>query len=375
MGGRGLPIRRDVSAAELRRSAVREEERGKARRMMAIANALEGMTRAEAEHLAGMERQALRDAAVGDDAEGLAGLCDRPRPGPRPRLDEGRRVLLRALVLAGPDVERTGLSTWTPPELCREVEARWGVGYDPSWMGKLLHRPGLCRGRRRGRPSRRRIRRHAMRSQKGAPGRPRCRAGGASREAPDAPVPGQARFGQKGRVCHRCFTRGVHPPGLCDQRYTWAHLFAAVRPTTGEDSALVLPHVSTAAMNIFLERFAATRATDEHAALVLDGAGWHTANDLQLPDNVTLVPLPPYSPEPNPIGRAWLHLRERHLSHRLLDDDDDVVDALCRAWTSLTPQRRRSFTNYPYPQQVRIEAGRCDSPCRLGWRPAGVARS
>ena len=116
----------------------------------------------------------------------------------------------------------------------------------------------------------------------------------------------------------------------------------------------MLPHVSAAAMNIFLERFAATRATDEHAALVLDGAGWHTANDLQLPDNVTLVPLPPYSPEPNPIGRAWLHLRERHLSHRLLDDDDDVVDALCRAWTSLTPQRRRSFTNYPYPQQVRI---------------------
>ncbi|WP_439552078.1 transposase [Falsiroseomonas sp.] len=87
----------------------------------------------------------------------------------------------------------------------------------------------------------------------------------------------EARFGQKGRVCHRWFTRGQRPPGLCDQRYTWAHLFAAVRPATGEDFALVLPHVSTAAMTEFLKRFAATLLCDEHAVLVRDGAGWHTA--------------------------------------------------------------------------------------------------
>lgn len=55
----------------------------------------------------------------------------------------------------------------------------------------------------------------------------------------------EARFGQKGRVCHRWFTRGQRPPGLCDQRYTWTHLFAAVRPATGDGFALVLPQVST----------------------------------------------------------------------------------------------------------------------------------
>ena len=53
----------------------------------------------------------------------------------------------------------------------------------------------------------------------------------------------EARFGQKGRVCHRWFTRGQRPPGLCDQRYTWTHLFAAARPATGEAFALVLPQV------------------------------------------------------------------------------------------------------------------------------------
>src|SRR3712207_3280346 len=80
------------------------------------------------------------------------------------------------------------------------------------------------------------------------------------------------RFGQKGRVCHRWFTRGQRPPGLCDQRYTWTHLFAAVRPENGEAFSLVLPQVSTEAMNAFLARFAATLDGDEHTVMVLDRA-------------------------------------------------------------------------------------------------------
>ncbi|WP_184521248.1 transposase [Muricoccus pecuniae] len=107
------------------------------------------------------------------------------------------------------------------------------------------------------------------------------------------------RFGQKGRVCHRWFTRGQRPPGLCDQRYTWAHLFAAVRPATGASFALVLPHVSTGTMQLFLGGFSSALAPDEHAAMVVDGAGRHIAHDLRIPGNVTLVFLPPYSPEPS----------------------------------------------------------------------------
>ena len=109
----------------------------------------------------------------------------------------------------------------------------------------------------------------------------------------------EAGFGQKGRVCHRWFTRGQRPPGLCDQRYSWTHLFAAVRPATGEGFALVLPEVSAKAMNEFLAQFAATLPANEHAVMVLDRAGWHTAKRLVIPSNVTLVWLPPYSPQPS----------------------------------------------------------------------------
>src|SRR5215203_3231368 len=108
MGARGLTIRPDLPAAELRRLSRRERDRAAAARMMAIANALEGMSRAEAARLAGMERQALRDAVVRYNAEGLAGLYDRPRPGAPRRLDDERRAALRQLVLDGPDVEATG---------------------------------------------------------------------------------------------------------------------------------------------------------------------------------------------------------------------------------------------------------------------------
>ncbi len=81
MGAKGLPIRDDVPAAELRRLARREKDRAAAARLQAIAGALEGLSRAEAARLAGMERQALRDAVLRYNAEGLAGLHDRPRPG------------------------------------------------------------------------------------------------------------------------------------------------------------------------------------------------------------------------------------------------------------------------------------------------------
>lgn len=117
--------------------------------MQAVAGALEGLTRAEAARLAGMERQALRDAVLRYNAEGLPGLHDRPRPGSKPRLDDTQRAALLKLVLAGPDVEATGLSGWTLGELCREVEERWGVRYHEGHMSKLVRALGLSRQKAR----------------------------------------------------------------------------------------------------------------------------------------------------------------------------------------------------------------------------------
>ncbi len=85
---------------------------------------------------------------------------------------------------------------------------------------------------------------------------------------------------------------------------------------------------------------------------MLDGAGWHTSHDLAVPAQVTLLRLPPYAPELNPVERVWLHLRERHLSHRVMNTYTAIVDALSTAWRQLTQRRLQSLSNYPWIAQV-----------------------
>lgn len=106
-------------------------------------------------------------------------------------------------------------------------------------------------------------------------------------------------MGQKGRTTHRWWIRGERAPGLWDKRFASAYIFAAVRPATGEDFALVIPHVPAAVMDVFLAQFARTLPDDLHAVMVLDGAGWYDERALHVPANLTLVPLPPYAPELN----------------------------------------------------------------------------
>lgn len=160
----------------------------------------------------------------------------------------------------------------------------------------------------------------------------------------------EARIGQKGRTCHRWYERGVRPPGPADRRFESLYVFAACRPGTDQAFALALPEATTTTMNVFLAGFAAQLAPGTHAVLLLDQAGWHGGGRLVVPGNVTLLSLPAYSPELNPVERVWLYLRERYLSHRVLRDYGAVLHAACRAWNALAaePHRLASLTAYPY---------------------------
>ena len=107
-------------------------------------------------------------------------------------------------------------------------------------------------------------------------------------------------------------------------------------------------------MTTFLSHFGESLRPGVHALLVLDQAGWHGAKALTVPANITLVPLPSYSPQLNPVERVWEYVRERFLSHRLHPDYDAVVDAAWRAWNRLTAETGRllSLCAYPWIQQV-----------------------
>lgn len=109
-------------------------------------------------------------------------------------------------------------------------------------------------------------------------------------------------------------------------------MLGAVCPADGQAEGLLSPRLNTDVVNIFLQQFSATLADDEHAVTLWDGAGFHTSKRLQVPANITLLQLPPYSPELNPIENLWHYLKSHFGSNRAYDDYDELEQAALDAW-------------------------------------------
>ncbi|WP_420392428.1 IS630 family transposase [Acuticoccus sp.] len=246
---------------------------------------------------------------------------------------------------------------WRRPGRCRtsprSLEERFGKTITPQSLSRLLRREGFLH--QKARPV------HPKASAKARAGfekRLRNALNEVAAAHPDKRIvlwfQDEMRVGQKGRLCHRWWLKGERAPGRQDRRFSFTDLFDAARADGEAAFALVLPEVGTAAMQLFLDRFADTLLPDEHAVMVFDGAGWHGASALVIPPNVTLVPLPPYSLQLNPMARVWLSLRARHPSLRLLRDTEAIVDACCEAWNALVGEagRLRSLCLQPWIRHV-----------------------
>lgn len=146
----------------------------------------------------------------------------------------------------------------------------------------------------------------------------------------------EARIGQKNGVVRQWARRGTRPRQPADQRYQSAYLFGAVCPARGVGAGLAMPYADTHAMQAHLDEISRKVASDAHAALLLDRAGWHTTDKLKVPRNITLILLPSRSPELNPVENIWQYLRANWLSNRVFEGYDDIVDAACDAWNKLT---------------------------------------
>lgn len=144
-----LTIRKDRTPAVLRREAKNESDARVARRILAIANALDGMSREDAARSAGMDRQTLRDWVLRYNAHGLEGLGDRWGDGRPPRLTPAEQAELLEIVLAGSDPEATGISAYTREDLAAICQQRFGKSFHPSSMSRVLKRLGLSRQKTR----------------------------------------------------------------------------------------------------------------------------------------------------------------------------------------------------------------------------------
>jgi hypothetical protein len=146
----------------------------------------------------------------------------------------------------------------------------------------------------------------------------------------------EARIGQKNGIVRQWARRGTRPRQPADQRYDSAYLFGAICPARGVGAALAMPFADTQAMQAHIDEIGRTVSPGSHAVLLLDRAGWHTTDKLEVPKNITLILLPSRSPELNPVENVWQYLRANCLSNRSFETYSDIIDAACEAWNTLT---------------------------------------
>jgi hypothetical protein len=159
----------------------------------------------------------------------------------------------------------------------------------------------------------------------------------------------EVRFGRTSD-CHRCWCRRPHRPlvkKMLSRQYVYA--FGAVSPQDGMFDALVLPQADRPCTQSLVNEVARQHA-DDNIVTVLDGAGWHTRNELRAPANMWLTFLPPYSPELDPVEHMWDELRAKHFHKRLFDSPDAVEDHLVPSLRELEiePQRAHSITAWQW---------------------------
>src|SRR5437660_1414505 len=166
----------------------------------------------------------------------------------------------------------------------------------------------------------------------------------------------EARIGQKNSLTRVWGQTGSRPVAPKDLGFASAYLFGAVCPSAGKAAALIMPICNTAAMNHHLCEISSQVAADAHAVVILDGASWHNSHGLVVPSNITLLALPPYSPELNPVERIWHYLRSHWLANSVFRSLADIMDACEMAWN-------RFATN----------TGLVRSLCAVAWAPASSA--
>ena len=140
-------------------------------------------------------------------------------------------------------------------------------------------------------------------------------------------------------------------------------------------SAVIMPTLNTEVVNLFLEQFSRQLPAGVHAVLILDGAGFHTGEDVVVPSNVSLIQLPPYSPEINPVENLWHYLHAHHWSNRRYRDYDalqeEAVRSLCAVREDI--ETIKTVCNSPYISRANEIAGKRITPVGGSRRQAPVA--
>jgi transposase len=310
---------------------------------LALAEIYDGGSRSAAARIGGVGLQIVRDWVIRFNARGPDGLLDGKAPGPRSRLNDVQRQAL-VDVVESPIPAIHGVVRWRLIDLAQWLHDEFAVSLDETNISRELKKLGYVK--LTARPRHHAQNEHAMEAFKRGL---RCRAGKGPREPPrGTPVEiwfqDEARVGQKNKITRRWAKRGTRPSAPKDQRTKSAYIFGAICPELGKGAGLVLPFCNTETMALHLAEISLAIAPGAHAVVLMDQAGWHTTGKLEVPANISIIPLPAKCPELNPVENVWLFIRDNWLSNRVFTSYENIIDHCCEAWNKLIDQPWRIMT-------------------------------
>ncbi len=161
----------------------------------------------------------------------------------------------------------------------------------------------------------------------------------------------EAGFGRINKPKYCWSEKGIRPTVPCHHIREYRYAYGAIEPLTGESCFLVMPYCNTDCMNIFLQELS-EKYSNDIIVLACDGAAWHKAKALNIPSNIKLFFIPPYTPEMNPIEQIWKEIRKRGFKNEVFRTLDKVIDRLCETICSLTPDIIKSIAGRSWILQL-----------------------
>jgi transposase len=343
-----MDVRDHHSLEELQRLAKAVALKRTWLRYQAVILAKQGRPAPDIAHALGCSRRAVQAWISKYNHGGVQALQERSRSGRPPRLAGPELGRFQQRLEAGPMPE-DGVGTLRIPDLRRILQQEYGVTLGRQAVYDLVHRLGYSSLVPRPQhedaiPEVQEFFKEIVVEQIEA----------IAEQHPDQEVrtyfQDEARFGTQGTITRVWARRGSRPRAVRQNGRQWLYVLVAVCAGTGVASALIMPEINTAVVNLFLEQFARELPAGVHAVLIWDGAGWHTGGELVVPGNVSLILLPPYSPELNPVENLWHYLRSHHWSNRTYRDYAALQEEAVRSLNAVCRDKEtvKSICNAPY---------------------------
>jgi len=347
-----MKVKGGRSLDDLRKLQRHETDVGRAQRLQIIVLALHGWTAPAIATAVGLSRRICQRWLARYNEFGLDGLDDQRGQDAGLPLTEPQQTDFKQRIEAGPTAD-DGVCALRGRDFQRILDEEFHILRSLSSVYRLLHQLGY-------RPLCPRPRHHKADPEQqsafrqGLPHRLQTIADEHPEKNLRVYFEDETRFGQQGTMTRVWARRGSRPTAVRQTEYEYLWVIGAVCPATGHADGLICPSLNTAMMNLFLRQFAQTIPVDEHAVLIWDGAGYHTAKKLDVPTNITVLQLPAYSPELNPMENLWHYLKSHYWSNRTHADYDALEAAAMHAWqtAALDPELMKTVCAAPYAERA-----------------------